>query len=462
MRSNLSLLLLLGLLPAVGCNLGPGSGSGGDDDDATGDDDDATGNDPQVVTIAQIHAGEVEPETFITIENVVVTTPMRYDEDDNEGDFWIAHPDGGPASGLYVFSFYDVVDALDEADAAQPGDVINITGTYKDPFSGTLLEIQLTNADNVEVVGSTSLPEPYLVDADDISGGFAPADLIGAIVAVEDVVVDQAPSYDTFNEWTGDGVIVVDDFYYADVELGYAVDRVSGVLHSNFGDASIFPRWDTDVEYTYPGCDSGWDDDSLQGVRCRSLDEETEVTLEGLVVTSPAPYFGDAFFAQDLDATGNFSGILVYSVFDELEAPEIGTVIDVTGEAEWFRGLAQLVVFDTEEDYTETGDPNRAGDIVPLEITDPCDIGEEHEGMLVSVPTATVEEYDFFYPFAGCETIGIGSMFWDDLDSFQDETGGAGTVTNLVGVVSSRFDERTINPRSTDDWDTWGNATSAW
>jgi len=456
----LSLLLGLSLLPAMGCNFGPTGG--GDDDDATGDDDDATGGDPEIVTIAQIHAGEVADGTFITIEGSVVTTPMRFDEDDNEGDFWIAHPDGGAASGLFIYTFYDVVDALDEADEAQPGDVINITGSYIEAFDYGLPELRLTSAANVDVVGTTSLPTPLVVDADDVAGGFADPELWGAVIAVENVTVEEAPTYDNYYEMTADDVIIVDDFYYIDAEEGYVLDRVAGVLHPNFGNASIFARWHDDVEFSYPGCEASWTADSIQGARCRLVDEDTEITVTNVVVTSPAPFFGDAYFVQDLDATGLYAGIQLFAIFDDLDIPAIGTELTISGEVENFRGASELVLFSSDNVVASGND--RLADIVPLEITDPCTIGEEHEGMLVSIPAVTVDDIDFnTFPVDGCPLIGVSSLFWGDVAAFESATGGAGDITNLVGIVSERYEELSINPRSVDDWGTWGSgSTSIW
>ena len=454
-----SLLLALGLLPALGCNFGPGrtdDDDAGDDDDATGDDDDATGGDPVVVTIADIHAGDVDDDTFVTIEDVVVTTPMLFDEDDNEGSFWIAHPDGGPASGLYVYTFYDVVDALDEADDAQPGDVITITGTYVEAFDYGLPELRLTNASNVTVNGTTTQPAPHVVDAADVADGFADRELWGTVVQVENATVTESPTWDNYLEWRADDVIVVDDFYYADVLQGYTGVTVSGVLHPNYGDASIFPRWHDDVTFTYPGCDASWGNDSVQGLRCRVVDEDTEVSVDGLVVTSPATFYG-AFFVQDLDATGEFAGIMVYDVFDNLTVPAIGDVVNVTGDVENFDGQTQFAVFSSDD--FETTSTNRAGDIVPLALTSACDLTEAHEGMIVTIPSVTVGALDYnFYPVDGCANIGVSSLFWADVTGFETDTNGAGDITDLVGVVAEDLDELTINPRDTLDWGTWGGS----
>ena len=458
----LSLVLSLSLLPAMGCNFGPSGNGGGDDDDSVGDDDDATNGDPTLVSISDIHSGSVNDGDFITIEGAVVTTPMRFDEEDNEGDFFIADPAGGPNSGLFIYTFYDVVDALDEADSAQPGDVINITGTYVEAFDYGLPELRLTNANNLDVVGTTSLPTPFLVEAADVSGGFADPELWGAVIAIENVTVDEAPTYENYYEMLADDVIIVDDFYYIDAEADYTLDRVSGVLHPNFGDASLFPRWHEDVEFSYPGCEASWGADSVQGARCRVVDEDTEVTINSLVVTSPAPFFGNAYFVQDLDATGNFAGIQVYAIFDDLEVPAIGTELNITGEVENFRGASELILF-SSDDVEETGN-DRSDDIVPLEIADPCDIGEEHEGMLVRIPAVTVGDLDYnAFPVNGCPRVGVSSLFWSDVSAWESDAGGAGEITNLVGIVNERYDEMSINPRTVGDWDSWGSGgTCAW
>mgnify|MGYP002629693453 CR=1 FL=1 len=458
----LILLFALGAMSFAGCGrLGPGDDDdAADDDDSVGDDDDSTGGDPTVVTIAQIHAGEVNSDTFVTIENVVVSTPMLFDEDDNEGAFWLSTPDGGENSGLYVFTFYDVVDELDGNDDAAPGDVITITGTYIEAFDYGLPELRLTNASNVTVTGSTTLPTPHLVDAADIADGFADSSLWGAVVQIVDAVADNAPTWDSYLEWTADDVIVVDDFYYADVEAGYEIASLSGVLHPNYGDASLFPRWHDDIDFTYPGCDDSWGADSIQGARCRVVDEDTEVTIDGLVVTSPAPFFGNAFFVQDIDAVGNFAAAEVYAIFDDLEIPDIGDVVNVSGDVENFKGMTEIVVFNGS-DVVKTG-ANRAGELTPLVLASACDITEEHEGMLVSVASVEVGELDYnFYPVDGCPKIGVSSLFWPTVTGFEDDTAGSVTITDLVGIVGESFDEMSINPRDNLDWGTWPAASSS-
>jgi hypothetical protein len=152
----------------------------------------------------------------------------------------------------------------------------------------------------------------------------------------------------------------------------------------------------------------------------------------------------------------------VYAIFDDLEVPAIGTELNITGEVENFRGASELILF-SSDDVEETGN-DRSDDIVPLEIADPCDIGEEHEGMLVRIPAVTVGDLDYnAFPVNGCPRVGVSSLFWSDVSAWESDAGGAGEITNLVGIVNERYDEMSINPRTVGDWDSWGSGgTCAW
>ena len=69
-----------------------------------------------------------------------------------------------------------------------------------------------------------------MVDADDISGGFAARDLWGLSVGVEDVTVETAPTFENYGVFEADGVLVDDIFYWPDVEVGDALSSLSGIM----------------------------------------------------------------------------------------------------------------------------------------------------------------------------------------------------------------------------------------
>ncbi len=449
---NLRLLtLLLSLaLPLVACGpIGPGPS---DDDDATDDDDDATG-DPIESTIGDLNAGNVDIGTPVIVTGVI-TTPFDSDEDDNEARFWIQ--DGsGPNTGMQVFTFPDVVEALDDADVGV-GDEVEVTGTFDQPFGFN--EVRVTAAADILSNGGGSMPTPHPVDASELEAGFADASLEGILVELTDVTAQSAGGWDNYWEWEADDVIIDSLFYYADVQADYAIDSLVGLVFTDFGNAVVAPRWGTDLDFTYPGCDAAADGEVFD-VNCREIDEDSDVEIEGLVVVSGTPWWSDnSFFAAD--AGGElFGGILVSGISSaDFDVPEIGSVIDVEGENEEYRGQTELIVFNAD-DLTDTGDD---APVPVIELTDACDIGEGHEGMLVSVASVTVDQdadgVEFgYYTVEGCTHVQIGAEFWDSRDAFSEDTGGAGEVTELYGIVNDKLDIYYINPRNTDDWATWGS-----
>lgn len=447
-------LLLAGL---AACNLGPGTGSdddsssGDDDDDTSGDDDTAIG--PRDSTIFDLTDGTVGSDTLVTV-TAVVTSPLYVDEGDGVGNFWIQDTAGGPGSGIAVYTFDDVLKTLEVA----PGDAVELTGVFTLAFDYEMPEIRLDAAADLVVTGLADLPDPHPVTASEVDGGTSDRQLWGVVVEVGSGTVTSGPSFDSYGVWELDGVLVDDLFFSADVAEGYAVDRAAGVLTPWFGDVTLLPRWSDDVEFSHPGCDDAWTsgEADIQGLNCNGVPLGEELTLEGLVVNSPVAFFGDAFFAQD-PGNAPFSGVQVYGTWDGVDAPEIGTLIDVTGEGDEFRGQTEIVVFD-EGDIVEGG----AGNLSPVEVLDPCAIDESWEGMLVHVAALDVvaqdeDGADFgYYEVDGCPTIHVASMFFAEIESFNADTGGAGTITDLTGVVSDRYEVLSINPRGVDDWATWG------
>jgi len=444
-------LLLLALLAAPmllsACNLGPRPD---DDDDDAGDDDDATddddaGNDPIPATIAELNDGTIEIGQMVIVE-AVVTTPWHADEDDNEAMFWV-QDDTGPGNGIMVFTFPDVVDQI----TPYQGKEVTITAEYDNPFG--FGELKVNAADQVVVGDDGTIPAPYLVDAGDIQGGFADTSLYGILVEVEDLEVTSAGGWDSYMEWEAGGVLFDSLLHYADVMPGYALDSVVGVMHLDYGNAKIHPRDADDVAFEHPGCDTAESGD-LQDINCGAVGEDSDVEIDGLVVVSPEPWYGNSFYVSDPDGD-LYGGAVVYS-FDDITIPAIGAVVDVIGEYEEYRGNTEIIVFDGA-DITDTGDTI---DLDPIPLADACDINESYEGMLVSVASVDVlqssdgAQYGF-YEIEACQNFQIGSDFFGS-DDFETATpGGAGTITELIGIVIDEWDTYSIHPRDEFDWTTW-------
>lgn len=448
MNHRLFLLLLsLTVLPlATACNLGPG-----DDDDAPGDDDDDV--DPIDVSITDLTSGLVESGLPVVVSGGVITTPFltSHNEEDTEAQFWIQ--DGsGPGTGMLVFTYRDIIESIE--DSVGVGDVVTISGTYEVPF-GSFGEVRLTVASDLQVTGTRELPEAHVVDAVEIAAGFGDASLEGIILAVEHLTVDEDGGWDNYFDWTTtQGVLINSDFYYADVLEGYEVDRLTGVFAESFGDKMIHPRWASDVEYIHPGCDAS-SADNIVALNCGGIEEDGDVSAT-LVVTSPAPFYGDAFFAQSLDAS-EYGGIQVYGIGD-ITVPAIGTVVTVSGEYEEYKGQSEIIVFSADDITVDDGTPTV--EIVPTSVDSACDLGEAHEGRIVAVASVAVTQDSDganygYYEVEGCPHIRVDGTFFTSNEDFQSATGGPGTITNLTGIVIDEYDTFAIAPRDTNDWDSW-------
>jgi hypothetical protein len=347
-----------------------------------------------------------------------------------------------------VFTYPDIAETL--IDAIDAGDEVTIDGEYREPFG--FGEILVDSADDVVFESQGEIPIPHVVAASEIEGGFADTSLLGVLIEVDGTTVGAGPSWDNYYVWDADGALVDDVFYYADVESGYEIQSLVGVLHLNFGDATLFPRWDDDVLFSYPGCDDAWTGtDNLPSINCRTVSEGTELQVDGLVVVSPEPWYGDP-------AGGPFSGALVYSFDKSMSLPDIGTVVNVHAEYSEYRGNTELLV----EDAADVEDSGTTAELVATELDDACALDESLEGMLVSVAELVVDEQDGtasdwgYYEVDGCPNVHVGSEFFMETEEFQTATGGAGTILGLVGVVSDRYEILSVNPRDADDWTSWG------
>jgi len=457
----LALLLAL-LLPAAGCNLAPDSndsmGNDDDDDDSDGgdgDDDDSIGADPVTTTIAQLMAGDVALESPVIVEGVTITTPVWVgDEEDNEAYFWVQ--DGpGPGTGIVVFTYFDVGSEL--VSSLSVDSIVTISGTFRQPF-GDFYEISIDSVSDVEVTGQGAAPEPQVVLAEDIANGVADPLLIGTLVRIEDATVTEGPSFATYYEWEADGAFVDDFFHYADVRSGYTIHSVTGVLHLSYGDAKLLPRWATDVDFDYPGCLEEWTgNDTLHAINCQSVDSGAPVTVADLVVASgDTRYSGSSFFVVDPTAFA-YGGIAVYSAKDLTSVPAVGTTVTISGSYNEYYGNSQIIV---EGDAGITAGASGAAPTA-IEVTDPCTLNESHEGMLVQVPSLTVEDQsdhassNGYYEVSDCSQIRVGSDLFASSDAFNAATGGAGTVEGLRGVVAGYYNALTINPADESAWTSW-------
>ena len=139
--------------------------------------------------------------------------------------------------------------------------------------------------------------------------------------------------------------MVDSDWLIPDVNAGYNVDSLTGVLAKSFGNMMVFPRYDSDISFVHPGCDSEGSNDVFN-LNCGYVDLDDDVSAT-LLVTSPEPFFGGSFWGQ-LVYGGDYSAVQVYGVGDFTQ-PAIGDIVTVSGEYEEYRGQSEIVIFGEDD-----------------------------------------------------------------------------------------------------------------
>lgn len=192
------------------------------------------------VTIFDIQRGMVPPNKVVTIENVIVTSPLTF-----KGDgFFVQDPQGGEYSGIYVY-----INKNPDMLAVMPGDVVTITGLYTEYYD--MSQIAAGQAGDVQVVGTDAVPSPVVVAPADIATGGALAENYESVlVTVENVTVSAAA--DNFGEWTVDGGLRVDDLFFATGDWpkpnpGDSFTSLTGPLTYSYDNFKLAPRTAEDL-----------------------------------------------------------------------------------------------------------------------------------------------------------------------------------------------------------------------
>lgn len=429
---------------------GPGNGPGGSLDDTGTATDGPTDGGPGVtteadeVTIYDIQMGMVPDGTFVSLDNVIVTSPVQV----ADGGVTVQDPMGGQFSGIYLYLFAEVVTGV----PLQPGDVVSIRGTYTEFFDQS--QIEITEVNGIEVTGSDAVPEPVLVDAADIAVGGADAEAYeGVLVRVEGVTATEAT--DQFGQFGVDDGLVITNFFlfeqggFLDVLPGTAFGFAQGPLLYNFEEYKLAPRTEADYSATLVACAKAAAPATIYEIQQGMVDEDDLVVISDVVVTTPFDFGGDTFWVQD-PMGGEFSGISVYMPNPGGFVPSPGDQVTVCGAYAEFFDQTQLQV-GSDADITAAGN----GPVPAPAVVSAADIGggasaEPWEGVLVEVQdvdvTAEANMFgewevdgallldDVFFPMMSWPTPAVGENF-----------------SSLVGVLTYSFSNYKLAPRNAGD-----------
>ncbi|MES2638791.1 MAG: hypothetical protein V4850_04895 [Myxococcota bacterium] len=384
--------------------------------DDTGTDDTGPGADGP--TVFEVNDGTVPEDTVVTLEGLVVTSPLNRDGD----GFFVADPAGGPNSGLYIWRQL----GMDGVTVAV-GDEVRITGSPTE-FYGWM-EFVIGSADAVEITGEADLPAP--VELGD-GAGVDWEDYESVVVSLSSQTVTEV---DGFNTGTLSAGIKLDDgFQYLDYDCRGSFETLTGVVFYEYEAHSLNPRADTDLgAYTAPSAEPATIASIQSGDVCGP------VTVEGVVATSPAAEDdgSSTFFVQD---AGGGSGLAVYTP-DAVVTVNVGDVFTLSGSAEEFYEFTQLRVADTDADMLLTG----AGVAVAETLVSAPSDWEPYEGALITIADVEVTSEPAYGEVETSWGIKIDTLYYE-----HDAELGA-RFTTVTGVVYYNFSEWKIEPRDAAD-----------
>lgn len=467
-RRHLALPFLFALttLPSA-CTFGGGltdtddgetAGDEVDEGESTADTTTGTGTTggTESVSIYDIRQGNVPLQSNVSVMNVVVTSPMVIEDDDDDGvpdsaTVYVQEIDGGEYSGISLYLWNEPAAAL----TLQPGDRVDLVGEYDEFFDAS--QIIIKNAGDVTVTGDEALPAPSVVSAADIASDNAGAEpWEGVRVAVNDATI--ANTNDGFGQWVLDGGALVGYLFteLPTAQAGGTYDSVTGILYYTFEEYKLGPTGEADFgAYTPPMSSSTTIPDIQQG----NVAEDSIVEVSGVIATSGFTWSNDdsaAFFVQD-PAGGQYSGIQVFVGNTAGLDIQPGDILDITGATyEEFFDMSQLVVADASG-ITETGSgPAPAPEVIanPADIATNGAMAEAYESVLVSVENVTVTDVnpdapDEFGEFAVDGGLRVDDVFFA-IDDWMKPAMGAG-FASITGPLVYAFSNFKLEPRDPSD-----------
>ncbi len=181
---------------------------------------------------------------IVTVQGVVVAETFYTGTSTNNRGFVISDPQGGPWSGLLIFT---------NQYNPQRGDLVQVTGTITEYFDFT--EMSPTTSFQVISQGNP-LPPTTLITTGDLADQSTTAEKWESVfVRVENVNVTSLPvSYNEFYVSDGSGACQIDDqcfprsgFSWPQMSVGQNWARIQGVVDYSFSLFAINPRELTDL-----------------------------------------------------------------------------------------------------------------------------------------------------------------------------------------------------------------------
>ena len=407
MPTSRTLLVFVALLGACINPKPAGDDTGGGDDTGTGD---------SGPTVYGANDGTIAVDTVVTLENVVVTSPITRD---GEG-FFIADPRGGAQSGLYVWRAMGMDDVV-----VSEGDELRVTGTLTDYYGWR--EFVVDSTDDIEVTGEADVPAPEALGD---GSGVDWEQYESVAVQLDSQRITSVNEYNTAT--LSAGIALDDGFVLNDYDCGGTYDSVTGIIFYTFKEHSLNARTEDElVNYLAPEAAPATIEEIQAGTTCGP------VILEDVVATTPNADDKNTstFFVQSADGTG----VAIYSGQGTIDVAP-GDVMTVIGDTSEYYGLTEIYVADPA-DITIDGTES----VVSTELDAAPDDWEAYEGWLVTLNDVEITSDGSYGEFETSWGITLDTMY------YEYDVSNGDTFSSITGVVSYNYKAFKLEPRSAAD-----------
>ncbi|MFO7567328.1 MAG: hypothetical protein R6X02_32085 [Enhygromyxa sp.] len=386
-----------------------GDDDGSDDEVGDGDGDTGDGDGDGGATIYAIQQGEFGEGMIVTVEGVIVTSPVNAED----GLVFVQEPESGQFSGISLYMWSEVVSST----PLKPGDVVNVTGEYAEFYGMSQLVVK--EPGDITVVGTDTVPGPDVVTAAEVARDNTAAEpWEGVRVQVVDAVI--AEPNDGFGQYLLVGDALVGNAFVdplPQVQVGGTFSSVTGPLHYSYEEFKIQPTGAADLA-GYQSAEPT-EATSIYDIQMEKVAIGTVVKLEGVIASSGYTWSlsSDASFFVQESAGGPFSGIQVHVANTAGLAVTPGDQLTIIGTYDEFFGMSQIEV-EGASAVTMTGSGAAP---MPEIIADPATIAtggsmaEDYEGVLVRVEDVTVIDENPDAPMDFNEFAVTGNLRVDDM-----------------------------------------------
>ena len=433
----------------------------------------------------------------VELHGVVVTAIDRYGS--RQGNFYVQEPEGGPYSGVLVFTSNSAAVA-----DLQPGDVVSITSAVVDEFaymddSGrTLTEVSDPTGGMMAIVetGTAELPAPEVLDPRLLASSDDEAEKWeGVLIRLENVAVTQTPQSvsdtdptlkemgisgpfrvgssmaeladsialnDCYASITGVG----DYFYNYKVLHRSAGDLVTGGAcpAQEEGDTACGNTTDDDADgfadcadfscqATVAACTSATD---ITAIQMGTVTENTRVRLENVTVTAIKDTGDDKYIWVQDGAGAPHNGIAVWFGMNLPVGVLLGDDVTLEGTVDEFYDRTELKIArdpSSNPIYTKNGAGTPLAPLeVPIGTLASPSMAEPYEGVLVTLEaSAGVVSANPDTPMDYGEwTVGTTSMplrIGNDMRTRPTPLN-MGDCYNIAGIFDFNFSNYKIEPRT--------------